>query len=83
MNNLGGCWLAGWLNYRYVKCIPGSKIDGYKILTKLTSLLLSTMMVGLIEETGRFPGPMSLAAEAAIPYESTDPGIEKSSICQI
>jgi hypothetical protein len=50
-------------------------------LTILTFLFLSTTTVGLIDETGRFPGLTWLDDEAAIPYPSDVFGTEKSSIC--
>ena len=40
----------------------------------------SNTMVGVMEESGRFPGAMKLAGEGGTPKEFTIPGVEKSSI---
>lgn len=45
-----------------------------------TSPFLSVIIVGVIDDNGRFPGLMKFAGDAAKPYALVCPGVEKSSI---
>lgn len=49
-------------------------------ITSFASPLLSTTIVGHIEESGCLPGAMKLEGDAGTPNEFTTPGVEKSSI---